>query len=116
MTFATQVSAQEPFNTNEMRAWYPFCKIYSDSRATSDLELMAGAFCMGAIRATQQTGSLFCNIDEANTGIGIDATFANNQTLMLVVLNFYEQNAHILETLTLSAVALMAMIDAYPCE
>ena len=65
---------------------------------------------MGAVRATQQTGSLFCNIDEANTGIGIDATFANNQTLMLVVLNFYEQNAHILETLTLSAVALMAMI------
>ena len=35
MTFVTQASAQEPFNTNEMRAWYPFCKAISDGRATS---------------------------------------------------------------------------------
>ena len=116
MTFATQASAQEPFNTNNMSAWYPFCKTYSDGRATSDLELMAGAFCMGAVRATQQTGSLFCNIDEANTGIGIDATYASNQTLMLVVLNFYEQNAQWLDIQTLSTVAFFAMTDAYPCE
>ena len=114
--FGLRVNAQEHWNTSETRTWYPYCKFLADGRATSDEQMLAGSFCMGTVRAVQQMGSLMCFMDGSNTGIGMAASRANNQTLLLVVLNFYERHASIFDVQDLSFTAFAALSDAYPCD
>lgn len=111
-----RVHAEELWNTTETRAWYPYCKYLADGRATADKEMIAGSFCMGTIRAAQQMGSLMCFMEGSKTGIGSSARRANNQTLMLVVLNFYEKHANFFDVQDLSFTAFVALSQAYPCD
>lgn len=110
--------ADVPWGSDDMQAWYPYCKMGAVGRNSSilnDAELLALGYCMGAVRSAANVGNYLCNTD-ANTGVGSAALRANNQTLSMVVSNFYEENVQYLSSMALSSVAFIALSTAYPCD
>ena len=111
-------TAETPWDSTQMQDWYPYCKTGVAGRNASplnDAELTALGYCVGTVRSVAQVGGLLCSTD-ANTGIGSATQMANNQTLLMVVLNFYEKNVQYMSSLDLSSVTFLALVDAYPCD
>ena len=111
-------TAETPWDSTQMQDWYPYCKIGAAGRnagTLNDAELTAFGYCVGTVRGVAQIGGMLC-VTDAKTGIGYAAQRANNQTLLMVVSNFYEKNVQYMSSLDLPTVTFLALVDAYPCE
>ena len=111
----TPLLAAKPWDSNQMQAWYPYCKMHAEQKLTSITDASAAAFCGGMLYGQVEAMWPMCSSNPA-LGVDFSATQASSATLALILVKFYEKNAATVATMEPRLAAFLALLEAYPCR